>query len=278
VSPVSALADTPTVTAAGSREYCIGHDGYSLHRLYKAYFLRAPDEGGLAYWQDILFTGRLTLGGVSQFFSQSTEFRDRYGNLNNRAFVDLVYHNVLARDGDPEGIAWWTGLLDRGYSRGEIMVGFSDSPEFKERSGLVYPVPNATDPQVVPDIDPYTVRPGGRRDPSQIEDENYRYHRYWWQPYPPSGPVSPSEVFEWSGRELLCLGWTVRKNDLDHAPPTAHNLGIIVSSENNMVIEAYLEPDVFVQHPDYPTGSAITLTVWVRPYDPNLDSWEPVRP
>jgi len=98
-------------------------------RLYSAYFLRTPDPEGLAYWTD----AAVPLEAVSESFAQSTEFKTRYGTLSNQAFVELVYLNVMEREPDNSGQAFWVDQLYRGTTRGQMMVGFSESPEFKAR-------------------------------------------------------------------------------------------------------------------------------------------------
>ena len=87
-------------------------------RLYSAYFLRDPDRAGLRFWIGRLDGGQ-SLGAVSQFFSQSPEFDERYGDLDDGEFVDLVYQNVLGRLPDATGRAFWVSQLDSGaYDRG----------------------------------------------------------------------------------------------------------------------------------------------------------------
>lgn len=100
-------------------------------RLYFAYFLRTPDADGLEYWIDQRKAGR-SLTWISDFFSQSPEFNRRYGALNNAGFVELIYENILDRGGDDKGSAFWNEQLDGGHrSRGDVMLGFSESPEYK---------------------------------------------------------------------------------------------------------------------------------------------------
>jgi alpha-tubulin suppressor-like RCC1 family protein len=54
--------------------------------------------------------------------------------LSNRLFVELVYRNVLGRDGDAAGIASWTKKLDsKAKTRGQVMVGFSESSEYQRK-------------------------------------------------------------------------------------------------------------------------------------------------
>lgn len=102
-------------------------------RLYLAYFLRHPDEAGYEYWVGVRQSGR-TLAQISAEFVSSNEFRQRYGNLSNRQFVQLIYSNVLGRNADGEGLDYWTGVLDEGTTRGDVMVGFSESAEFRTKT------------------------------------------------------------------------------------------------------------------------------------------------
>lgn len=105
-----------------------------IARLYFAYFLRIPDYPGLLYWVNQSRNG-MSRDNISQAFAQSPEFVNTYGSLNNANFVTLVYQNVLNRAPDPAGFAYWTGLLDNGLmTRGQVMLGFSESPEFQTSS------------------------------------------------------------------------------------------------------------------------------------------------
>lgn len=101
----------------------------SVRRLYLAYFLREPDRSGLSYWTG-LFTGGRSLAVISEEFARSSEFVNRYGDLSNAAFVDLIYTNLFGRKADPGGRSYWAGVLDRGRTRGAVMIGFSESAEF----------------------------------------------------------------------------------------------------------------------------------------------------
>ena len=100
-------------------------------RLYFAYFLRIPDYGGLTFWIQQYKAG-VPLERISDAFAQSAEFTGRYGTLGNAAFVDLVYRNVLGRAPDAGGLAFWTGNLDTAaITRGGMMIGFSESAEYR---------------------------------------------------------------------------------------------------------------------------------------------------
>ena len=69
---------------------------------------------------------------MSNFFAKSNEFKTRYGSLDNDEFVQLIYKNVLGRPGETSGIDFWTTQLDSGAkTRGQVMLGYSDSSENK---------------------------------------------------------------------------------------------------------------------------------------------------
>ncbi|MEZ5183552.1 MAG: DUF4214 domain-containing protein [Acidimicrobiales bacterium] len=108
-------------------------------RLYTAYFLRPPDKSGFAFWLNRRRSGSWTIARISAFFADSSEFKNRYGSLSNGDFVKLVYQNVLGRQPDAGGLAYWTGQLDqRKKSRGQVMANFSESSEYvRKRASYV---------------------------------------------------------------------------------------------------------------------------------------------
>ncbi len=122
---------TPTAYIDGLAHGVFDDTHAPAARLYSAYFLRRPDKAGLDYWVGRL-RGGAGLAYVSQFFSASAEFRNLYGTLTNREFVELIYQNILGRPGETSGVNFWTGELDSGRrSRGWVMIGFSESSEYK---------------------------------------------------------------------------------------------------------------------------------------------------
>ena len=102
-------------------------------RLYFSYFNRVPDYAGLQFWVQA-FQGGGSLDAMSQAFADSAEFVATYGALDDGAFVDLVYWNVLGRLPDAGGRAFWIGELAAGMSRGALMIGFSEFEEYRQRS------------------------------------------------------------------------------------------------------------------------------------------------
>jgi serralysin len=99
-----------------------------IARLYHATLNRLPDAGGLESWTAALKSG-MTLLQASDGFTKSTEFQQKYGSLNDTAFVTLLYNNVLGRSPDSAGLANWTSSLRAGNTRANVVMGFSESDE-----------------------------------------------------------------------------------------------------------------------------------------------------
>lgn len=109
-------------------------------RLYRAVFGRAPDSGGFDYWTGE-YRGGTSLSAIADSFTASPEWRQRSGDgLSNDAYVGALYRNVLDRDGDPEGVRYWIGLLDGGTSRTSVLLDFVDSNENLDATGTNPPL------------------------------------------------------------------------------------------------------------------------------------------
>jgi hypothetical protein len=103
-----------------------------VYRLYQATLDRAPDAVGHANWSGRIATNERTLLEVAEGFVGSPEFTAAFpADGTSKAFVRLLYENVLNND-DPDatGLARWIGDLDGGMSRAEVVLGFSQSPQF----------------------------------------------------------------------------------------------------------------------------------------------------
>ena len=93
---------------------------------------RMTNAGGLDYWVGRSARG-WTLHRISASFAGSSEFLRKYGTLTNAGFVDRAFQNVFGRSADPSGRGYWTAKLDRGTSRGVVMV---DAFDAKVRAAL----------------------------------------------------------------------------------------------------------------------------------------------
>lgn len=100
-----------------------------VYRLYQAAFDRTPDKIGFGFWLAVSDAGQ-TLTAISQSFIDSAEFTDLYGaNTSNMAFIDALYDNVLHRDGEASGVAFWNAALEYGTSRADVLIEFAESVE-----------------------------------------------------------------------------------------------------------------------------------------------------
>jgi hypothetical protein len=102
------------------------------YRLYRAAFAREPDAAGLGYWIGALDQGA-TLTSVAHGFTDSAEFKERYASaLTNRDIVAKYYVNMLNREGEADGMDYWTGVLDNKQDTlAGVLRDFSESTENK---------------------------------------------------------------------------------------------------------------------------------------------------
>jgi hypothetical protein len=54
-----------------------------------------------------------------------------HAEQSNSEFVEQLYHDILGRESDAGGAAWWNKALEHGASREEVMQGFYNSDEYK---------------------------------------------------------------------------------------------------------------------------------------------------
>jgi sugar lactone lactonase YvrE len=104
--------------------------GLYVIKLYSAVLKRDPDFAGWKYWFDTMHSG-LPPTTVLNSFINSPEFQQLYGSVTNANFVNLVYQNVLGRQPDTAGYAYWLKLIDDGsITRAVLMDDFVRSPEY----------------------------------------------------------------------------------------------------------------------------------------------------
>ncbi len=108
------------------------------YRLYRAAFGRTPDIAGLSYWIKALDDG-MQFKAIAGGFVTAPEFTLLYGaNPSSAELVERMYQNVLGRQGEPAGIAFWKGLLDKKLiTTTELLVGFSESAESKTATAVI---------------------------------------------------------------------------------------------------------------------------------------------
>ncbi len=112
-----------------------------IDRLYVAYFLRHPDFEGLQYWLNESGSGT-SLIQIADSFADGGEYQARYGSLTFADFVDQLYRDVLGREPDELGKAYWLEELAAArVTRGNIVVNFTEGDELigltEQRSEIV---------------------------------------------------------------------------------------------------------------------------------------------
>lgn len=173
-SPVEAQAagDEPTTITDTSDAPIADGVRDSIVRLYYAVFDRTPDDGGRDYWVGQYVAG-VSLERIATEFMVSTEWTSTYGTVDDPAFVELLYGNVLGRTPDGPGAEYWMGELARGVERSTILTGFSESAEFVNVTGTA--PPEAPPPPPPP---PFPAVPANSGEGRRIVYSNSG-HRVW---------------------------------------------------------------------------------------------------
>lgn len=107
-----------------------------LVRLYQAALDRAPDPEGLSHWAARIASG-VPFGRVAALIADSPEFRARFGATDGTGYVQQLYRNVLGREGEPSGVAYWVDRLNGGVARADVLVEFSQSAENRARTNAL---------------------------------------------------------------------------------------------------------------------------------------------
>ncbi|MEO1119864.1 MAG: DUF4214 domain-containing protein [Pseudomonadota bacterium] len=112
-----------------------------VYRLYSAAFARTPDEPGLRFWNGERIGG-LGDEAMAGAFVSSPEFADKFGaDLTDEEFIGALYDNVLLREPDAGGEAFWLDAFASGrLDRVDMLLAFSDSAENVERNEENYDV------------------------------------------------------------------------------------------------------------------------------------------
>ncbi|MBX9834615.1 MAG: DUF4214 domain-containing protein, partial [Burkholderiaceae bacterium] len=88
---------------------------------------------GMNYWMSQQHGGT-SLQQIAASFADSQEFTNAYGNLSNSAFIEAQYQNVLHRAATVQEQTQWGSQLSAGDSRGVVLLGLTESPEYKVAS------------------------------------------------------------------------------------------------------------------------------------------------
>lgn len=88
-----------------------------VQKLFIAYYGRPADPAGLNFWAARLDAAGGSLSGIIDSFADSAESVALYGNIvSTEARIAVIYRNVLGRDPDAEGLAFYTQLVTSGQT------------------------------------------------------------------------------------------------------------------------------------------------------------------
>jgi len=99
-------------------------DQAAVANMYHAVLGRNADASGLEFWYDRVDEG-ITLEAIAQGFLSSAEYTAT-GAQTDAQFVAELYTNLLGRDADAAGTAFWTGQLTAGVSRADVLTDFAE--------------------------------------------------------------------------------------------------------------------------------------------------------
>ncbi|HYD95417.1 MAG TPA: Ig-like domain-containing protein [Noviherbaspirillum sp.] len=94
----------------------------SLIKLYLASFNRAPEKNGLDYWSTQLAAGKPFSSIVSTVFSLDVVKAIYPDVLPDDAFLTQIYINIFNKLPDKDGLAYWTGRLELGAQRAQLVM------------------------------------------------------------------------------------------------------------------------------------------------------------
>ena len=124
------LQPIPTNLVAIANDFTHAPEALSIFvtNAYRLYLKRLPDSQGLSYWVDQLQNQGLTDEKLETNFISSTEYIQNHGGTG-QAWVIGMYQDLLGRNPDPSGLAFWTGRLASGSSAFSVALGFAASAE-----------------------------------------------------------------------------------------------------------------------------------------------------
>ena len=109
-----------------------------VQELYIAYLGRGADKAGLDYWLAELNAepAVLTLENLrANFVNEQPEYQNTYGGLSTAQVVAKIYENLFGREGEAEGLAYWTGEVQSGnVPVDQLLVAFLNGASAADRA------------------------------------------------------------------------------------------------------------------------------------------------
>ncbi|MGF1447277.1 MAG: S8 family serine peptidase [Pikeienuella sp.] len=110
-----------------------GADAIRVARFFQVFYDRLPDGPGLDFWTAA--APLMSDTALAEAFFAAGEFEAIYGSLSTEDAVRALYENVLGRAADPDGFAFWHGLVEdptNGFGLDDLGREFALAPETLE--------------------------------------------------------------------------------------------------------------------------------------------------
>jgi hypothetical protein len=126
---VSSDVDAPVKLPIAANQITHSAEAYQyfVTGAYQRYLGRTPDGTGLDFWVGQMQHG-LTDEELEAGFLGSPEYYSHSGGTD-ASWVAGMYHDLLGRSPDQDGLDFWVGRLADGAGRGIVSLGFAASPE-----------------------------------------------------------------------------------------------------------------------------------------------------
>ncbi len=109
---LSAMSTSLLAQNCGSRVFT--KEENTVLQAYVAFYGRAADTEGLAYWAQRLTDEGGNLDSIIASFGNSAEYISRFSGLDNTTLINNIFQQLFGRDADAEGLSYYVGLLDSG--------------------------------------------------------------------------------------------------------------------------------------------------------------------
>ncbi len=116
------LLATVPIQAAAQSEY---QD--QVQKMYVAYYGRPGDPGGVDYWAEQLQLVDGELAAIIDAFGNSAEYDSRFTGLTTEQLINNIYQQLLGRDADSGGLAFYAeGYDDGSFTLASIALNIAD--------------------------------------------------------------------------------------------------------------------------------------------------------
>jgi hypothetical protein len=102
----------------------------AIARLYFGSLNRLPDAPGMTFWMEQQQSGS-TVTQIANAFAASAEFTTLNSGLTDSAFIQKQYQTILGRAATTQEQTNWGTQLSAGANRGVVVLGLTESAEYK---------------------------------------------------------------------------------------------------------------------------------------------------